>query len=88
MEEAKSSVLEACLEHALDADFLVDVCEFIYLEEFKTRKKDILHWRLQQTYPVTLDLLPSQQADDALYSVGFEESLCPENGCDWKEGLN
>jgi hypothetical protein len=88
MEEAKSGVLEACLEHALEADFLVDVCEFIYLEEFKTRKKDILHVASATSLPCNPGPSSLLQADDALYSVAFEESLCPENGCDWKEGLN
>jgi hypothetical protein len=37
LEEAKSGILEACLEQALKAYFLVDVCEFIYLKKFKVK---------------------------------------------------
>jgi energy-converting hydrogenase A subunit M len=37
LEEAKTGVLEACLEHTLEDKFLVDVCELIYLEEFKMK---------------------------------------------------
>jgi hypothetical protein len=37
LEKAKPGVFEACLEQTLEADLLVDVCEFIYLQEFKTK---------------------------------------------------
>jgi hypothetical protein len=39
LKQAEAGVFEARLEQTLEADFLVDVCEFVGLRKFKTKRR-------------------------------------------------
>ncbi len=86
LKEAKSGVLEACLEQAMKADFLVRRVR-LHLpggvqDKIDTGGPERKAYFIGICNELTLDLHPLLVCyqNDVLYSAAFEESLCLGNG--------